>query len=66
MTRESFVGHMKDLEKDIVGMSQMVVDAMRRSVKALRNRDMDDAKKIIAEDVKINMRRWEIEEKCVN
>lgn len=65
MTRDSFIGHMKGLEKDIVGMSQLVVDAIRRSVEALKNRNMEDAKKIIAEDVKINLRRWEIEEKCV-
>jgi len=66
MTRESFIGHMKGLEKDIVGMSQMVVDATRRSVEALKTRNPDDAKKIIAADAKINTRRWEIEEKCVN
>ena len=66
MTRDSFVKHIKELEKDIVGMSEMVVAATRRSVDALKARNMEEAKKIIADDVKINKRRWEIEDKCVN
>lgn len=66
MTRDSFIKHIKELEKDIVGMSEMVVTATRRSVEALKARNMEEAKKIVADDVKINKRRWEIEEKCVN
>ncbi len=66
MVRENFVKNIRELEKDIVGMTEMVVAATRQSVEALKARDINAAKKIIADDVKINKRRWEIEEKCVN
>jgi phosphate transport system protein len=66
MTRESFAGHMKDLEKDVLGMGQMVITAVHKSVDALKGRNLEDAKKIVADDVHINKRRWEIEEKCIN
>jgi phosphate transport system protein len=66
MTRESFREHIKELEKDVVFMSEMVIAATNFSVEALKTRDIDHAKNIIANDELINKKRWDIEEKCIN
>jgi len=66
MTRESFVRHIKELEEEVKGMGEMVIAATSRSIEALKNRDVDDAKRIIDEDTLINKMRWDIEEKCIH
>jgi phosphate transport system protein len=43
----------------------MVGKAIIRSVDALKNRDLELAHQIIADDQKINNKRFEIEEKCI-
>jgi phosphate transport system protein len=64
--RESFEGHIKGLTKNVVEMSEMVATATSRSVAALGNRDVEEAKRIINDDLLINKKRWQIEEKCIN
>jgi phosphate transport system protein len=64
--RESFEKHINELNQDVAAMSEMVAAATSRSVKALADRDVAEAKKIIDEDLLINNKRWEIEEKCIN
>jgi phosphate transport system protein len=64
--RESFEKHIQELNTDIVAMSEMVVSATNRSVAALGNRNTREAQKIIDEDLLINNKRWQIEEKCIN
>jgi phosphate transport system protein len=66
MTRESFIGHIKELEKDVVAMSEMVIAATNRSVEALRTQNIEEAEKIISDDELINKKRWDIEEKCIH
>jgi phosphate transport system protein len=66
MARESFIEHIKELEKDVVSMSEMVVTATNRSVEALRTQNIDEAEKIISDDELINKKRWDIEEKCIH
>jgi phosphate transport system protein len=46
-------------------MGSMVSKAMLRSIEALKNRDLALARQVIADDQKINGKRFEIEEKCV-
>ena len=65
MIRESFSKHIKGLEADVTSMSEMVVTAVGRSVKALKERDTNEAQKIIHDDLLINKKRWEIEEQCI-
>jgi len=64
--RESFEKLIKELNQEVVDMSEMVAAATSRSVKALADLDIAEAKKIIDEDLLINQKRWEIEEKCIN
>ncbi|MFH1259687.1 MAG: phosphate signaling complex protein PhoU [Elusimicrobiota bacterium] len=66
MTREIFQARVRDLEKELVEMGEMVIQAISRSVEALKSGDQDSAKKIISADKEINRVRWDIEEKCVN
>jgi phosphate transport system protein len=64
--RESFEEHIKGLNEDVVAMSEMVANATSRSIKALGDRDVEEAKRIINDDLLINKKRWQIEEKCIN
>lgn len=66
MTREIFQARVRDLEKEVVAMGEMVIQAISRSVEALKSGDLESAKKIIGADKEINRLRWDIEEKCVN
>ncbi len=66
MVREGFVKYMKELEKELSEMNQMVITAIQRSIEALKKRDIEEAKKIIADDLLINKKRWDIEDKCIN
>ncbi|MGD0596974.1 MAG: phosphate signaling complex protein PhoU [Sedimentisphaerales bacterium] len=64
--RESFKEHIMGLNEDVVAMSEMVATATSRSVEALGNRDIEKAKQIVNDDLLINKKRWQIEEKCIN
>lgn len=64
--RESFEEHIKGLTKEVVSMSEMVVTATSRSIKALGDQDIKLANQIIKDDLLINNKRWQIEEKCIN
>jgi phosphate transport system protein len=64
--RESFEKHIKELNEEVIEMSEMVANATTRSVKALANRDVEEATRIINDDLLINKKRWQIEEKCIN
>jgi phosphate transport system protein len=46
-------------------MGSMVSKAILRSIEALKNRDLDLARQIVADDRKINHERFEIEERCI-
>jgi len=64
--RESFEKHIQGLNEEVIEMSEMVANATSRSVEALANRGIENAKRIIEEDVLINRKRWHIEEQCIN
>ena len=66
MSRESFAAYIKDLEAEVTAMGQMVIAATNRSVDAMKSRNIEDAKKIVADDKIINDKRWLIEDKCIN
>ncbi len=52
-------------QDDILAMGSMVEKAILRSIDALKNRNIDLAKQVITEDAKVNEKRFEIEEKCI-
>jgi phosphate transport system protein len=64
-TRTAFHKRLREIQDDILAMGSMVSKATLRSVESLKNRDMDLAQQVIADDRKVNQKRFEIEEKCV-
>ena len=63
--RAAFHKKLREIQDDILAMGSMVGKAIIRSVDALKNRDLELAHQIIADDQKINNKRFEIEEKCI-
>jgi phosphate transport system protein len=65
MAREHFQNLLRGLEQDLVGMGEMVITVIDRSIRALKNVDKAEAERIIADDELINRRRWDIENQCI-
>ena len=64
--RSVFKEHLVDLEEDLFTMGEMVSLAIKRSIKALKERDVEEAERIKNDDKQITETRWEIEEKCIH
>jgi len=56
---------LKEIQGNMVVLADMVYVAIRGSVEALKNRDLALAQQIVADDVKINGKRFEIEGECI-
>src|SRR5438874_8534263 len=65
MTRVVFDRQLTEAQQDMLILATMVENAIERSITALKERDLTLAREIIADDAKINRRRYEIEEKCL-
>lgn len=63
--RTAFHKHLREIQDDILAMGSMVSKAILRSIEALKNRDLELANQLIADDQRINNKRFEIEEKCI-
>ena len=66
MPREGFHRRIKELERDILHMGEMVIDAINRSVEALKSLDAQAAQQVVDNDEKVNSMRWRLEDKCVD
>jgi phosphate transport system protein len=64
MPRTSFERHLHELQDDVLILGSMVEKAISRSIEALKKRDLELASKVIAADREIDLKRYEIEEKC--
>jgi phosphate transport system protein len=65
MTRTAFERQLTEIQEDMLVIGGMVESAIERSIDALKNRDVELAHQIIADDVKINRKRYDTEEKCL-
>ncbi len=65
MPRTSFERHLHELRDEVLVLGSMVEKAIYRSMEALKNRDLDLAKKVISDDSEIDRMRFDIEEKCI-
>jgi len=63
--RTVFHKKLREIQDDILAMGSMVSKAILRSIDALKNRDLELVHQIIADDQKINNKRFDIEEKCI-
>jgi phosphate transport system protein len=64
-TRTVFHKKLREIQDDILAMGSMVSKAISRSIEALKKRNLELAQQVIDDDRKINHKRFEIEEKCV-
>ena len=65
MTRTAFERQLTEIQEDMLVIGGMVESAIQGSIDALKNRDVELAHQIIADDVKINRKRYDTEEKCL-
>lgn len=65
MTRDSYERELTQLKDDVVRMGEQAGEAIHRSVEALRNRDLDAAERVIAEDDTIDALHMSLEERCM-
>jgi phosphate transport system protein len=65
MTRTAFERQLAEIQEDMLIIGGMVERAIERSIDALKSRDIGLARQIIADDKKINHRRYDTEEKCL-
>jgi phosphate transport system protein len=63
--RTAFHKRLREIQDDVLAMGSMVEKAISRSIEALKGRDLDSAQQIVADDLKVNKKRFDIEEKCV-
>jgi phosphate transport system protein len=63
--RTTFHKKLKEIQDDILLMGSMSSKAILNSIEALKNRNLELARQIIDNDQKINQKRFEIEEKCI-
>ena len=56
---------LREIQDDVLAMGSMVAKATNYSIEALEERDLEKARQVIADDLKINRKRFNIEEKCV-
>jgi len=65
MTRALFERQLAEVQEDMLVMASMVETAINQSLEALRLRDVALARRIIRNDLEINRRRYECEERCI-
>jgi len=63
--RTTFHKKLREIQDEVLVMGSMVEKALMSSVKALKERDLELAQQIITDDIKVNKKRFEIEEKCI-
>jgi phosphate transport system protein len=65
MTRELYQKQLRDTQDALLVMGSMVAKAIERSVEALKVRDIELARRVVAEDAIVNRTRFEIEDRCL-
>jgi phosphate transport system protein len=63
--RTTYHRKMREIQNDLLMMGSMVEKAIHQSVNALKQRDINLAKQIIDDDKKVDIKRFEIEDKCI-
>lgn len=65
MPRETFERELQELKDELLILGSIVEQAVREAVEALKRRDLESARRIYADDQKINEKRYEIEQDCL-
>jgi phosphate transport system protein len=64
-TRGTLDRELAQIQSDVLRMGSMVEEAIMRSIEALKKRDLELARQIIADDENINALRYAVEEQCL-
>jgi phosphate transport system protein len=65
MTRSVFEKQLAEVQEDMLVMAGMVQEAIAQSIEALKTRNVEQARRVIANDIEINNKRYETEDKCI-
>jgi phosphate transport system protein len=65
MPRNLFEMELNQLQDDILIMGSMVIQALKDAVDALKRQDLENAQRVMDEDLAINNKRYEIELRCL-
>jgi len=65
MTRTAFERQLLAVQEDMLVMAGMVETAIERGIEALKTRNVNLAQQIIEDDLNINRKRYETEDKCL-
>jgi len=65
MTRTAFERQLSEIQEDMLVLAGMVESAIERGIQALRERDVELARRVITDDAKINDKRYEIEDRAL-
>ena len=64
--RTTYHKELQQIQDDVLVMGSLVEKAITGSVAALKNKDIDTAQQIVADDSKVNHKRFDIEERCTH
>jgi len=65
MVRETFERDLQELEDELLTLGSMVGQAITDSVASLKERDLDEARRLIAQDREMNEKRYALEAKAL-
>lgn len=65
MTREAYHKALKEVQDELQSMASMVATAIKNSMEALKSRDIEASKLVVKNDIYVNKKRFDIEEKCI-
>ena len=65
MTREAYHKALSGLQGEVLQMAEMVGSAVKESIEALKDRDMERSKAVVRNDIAVNRKRFVIEERCI-
>ena len=63
--KETFHKQLRETKDDVLAMGSLVEKALARAIEALKKRDLALAHQIMADDARINEKRFNIEGKCI-
>jgi phosphate transport system protein len=66
MTRETYQKNLRELQDEVLAMGSMIEKALERSMQALRERNLELAKQVLADDKNVDNKRFEIEQRSLD
>jgi phosphate transport system protein len=66
MTRGELERRLREIQDDMLILGSMVEKAIQKSMDSLCSRDLIVSREVVEEDLAINAKRYEIEEKCIH